>query len=59
MQHLSKRLYSQMTNNIQGPDIIKAANSLHELGILFYYLNHVVLYIIAKYNMNNFNLQNN
>ncbi|XP_076376967.1 conserved oligomeric Golgi complex subunit 5 four way stop [Megalopta genalis] len=31
MQHLSKRLYSQMTNNIQGPDIIKAANSLHEL----------------------------
>lgn len=34
MQHLSKRLYSQMTNNVQGPDIIKAANSLHELGIL-------------------------
>ncbi|XP_031840113.1 conserved oligomeric Golgi complex subunit 5 four way stop [Nomia melanderi] len=31
MQHLSKRLYSQMTNNVQGPDIIKAANSLHEL----------------------------
>lgn len=33
MQHLSKRLCSQMTNNMQGPDIIKAANSLHELGI--------------------------
>lgn len=31
MQHLSKRLCSQMTNNMQGPDIIKAANSLHEL----------------------------
>ncbi|XP_076749303.1 conserved oligomeric Golgi complex subunit 5 four way stop isoform X2 [Xylocopa sonorina] len=31
MQHLSKRLNSQMTNNVQGPDIIKAANSLHEL----------------------------
>ncbi|XP_053975408.1 conserved oligomeric Golgi complex subunit 5 isoform X1 [Hylaeus volcanicus] len=31
MQHLLKRLYSQMTNNVQGPDIIKAANSLHEL----------------------------
>lgn len=31
MQHLSKRLYSQMTNNVQGPDIIKAANNLHEL----------------------------
>ena len=31
MQHLSKRLYSQMTNNVQAPDIIKAANSLHEL----------------------------
>ncbi|KAG7197156.1 hypothetical protein KM043_007239 [Ampulex compressa] len=31
MQHLSKRLYSQMTSTVQGPDIIKAANSLHEL----------------------------
>ncbi|KOX69822.1 Conserved oligomeric Golgi complex subunit 5 [Melipona quadrifasciata] len=31
MQHLSKRLCSQMTNNMQSPDIIKAANSLHEL----------------------------
>ncbi|KAL6260881.1 hypothetical protein P5V15_008408 [Pogonomyrmex californicus] len=31
MQHLSKRLNSQMTSITQGPDIIKAANSLHEL----------------------------
>ncbi|KAI4498081.1 hypothetical protein M0802_006905 [Mischocyttarus mexicanus] len=31
MQHLSKRLGSQMTNVIQGPDIIKVANNLHEL----------------------------
>lgn len=34
MQHLSKRLGSQMTNVIQGPDIIKVANNLHELGTL-------------------------
>lgn len=34
MQHLSKRLSSQMTNVIQGPDIIKVANNLHELGTL-------------------------
>ncbi|KAL0128369.1 hypothetical protein PUN28_003572 [Cardiocondyla obscurior] len=31
MQHLSKRLNSQMSSITQGPDIIKAANSLHEL----------------------------
>lgn len=31
MQHLSKRLNSQMNNITQGPDIVKAANSLHEL----------------------------
>lgn len=32
MQHLSKRLNSQMNSITQGPDIVKAANSLHELG---------------------------
>jgi hypothetical protein len=32
MQHLSKRLNSQMSSITQGPDIVKAANSLHELG---------------------------
>ncbi|XP_012536176.1 conserved oligomeric Golgi complex subunit 5 isoform X1 [Monomorium pharaonis] len=31
MQHLSKRLNSQMSSITQGPDIVKAANSLHEL----------------------------
>ncbi|EFN71938.1 Conserved oligomeric Golgi complex subunit 5 [Camponotus floridanus] len=31
MQHLSKRLNSQMNSITQGPDIVKAANSLHEL----------------------------
>ncbi|XP_066582484.1 conserved oligomeric Golgi complex subunit 5 isoform X2 [Prorops nasuta] len=31
IQYLSKRLYAQMTNNANGPDIIKAANSLQEL----------------------------
>ncbi|EZA54454.1 conserved oligomeric Golgi complex subunit 5 [Ooceraea biroi] len=31
MQHLSKRLNSQMNSINQGPDIVKAANSLHEL----------------------------
>ncbi|XP_014477103.1 PREDICTED: conserved oligomeric Golgi complex subunit 5 [Dinoponera quadriceps] len=31
MQHLSKRLNSQMNSVTQGPDIVKAANSLHEL----------------------------
>ncbi|XP_012288716.1 conserved oligomeric Golgi complex subunit 5 [Orussus abietinus] len=31
MQHLSKRLNSQMTSGINGPDIVKAAGSLHEL----------------------------
>jgi len=33
MQHLSKRLNAQMSSITQGPDIVKAANSLHELGI--------------------------
>lgn len=31
MQHLSRRLHSQMNNDASGPDIVKAANSLHEL----------------------------
>ncbi|KAG5307948.1 PREDICTED: conserved oligomeric Golgi complex subunit 5 [Acromyrmex echinatior] len=31
MQHLSKRLNAQMNSITQGPDIVKAANSLHEL----------------------------
>ncbi|XP_072761545.1 conserved oligomeric Golgi complex subunit 5 [Anoplolepis gracilipes] len=31
MQHLSKRLNSQMNSITQNPDIVKAANSLHEL----------------------------
>ncbi|KYN22325.1 PREDICTED: conserved oligomeric Golgi complex subunit 5 [Trachymyrmex cornetzi] len=31
MQHLSKRLNAQMSSITQGPDIVKAANSLHEL----------------------------
>lgn len=36
MQHLSKRLNSQMNSIAQGPDIVKAANSLHELGKCIY-----------------------
>lgn len=32
MQHLSNRLNSQMSGNNNGPDIVKAANCLHELG---------------------------
>jgi len=39
MQHLSKRLNSQMNSINQGPDIVKAANSLHELGIYSYFGN--------------------
>ncbi|XP_015592291.1 conserved oligomeric Golgi complex subunit 5 isoform X2 [Cephus cinctus] len=31
MQHLSRRLHSQMNTCSSGPDIVKAANSLHEL----------------------------
>lgn len=49
MQHLSKRLNSQMSNITQGPDIVKAANSLHELGIhiiLFSTQFHVSIHII-------------
>lgn len=46
MQHLSKRLNSQMNSINQGPDIVKAANSLHELGnflLLFYYFCFAIL----------------
>lgn len=46
MQHLSKRLNSQMNSITQGPDIVKAANSLHELGnflLLFYYFFFAIL----------------
>ena len=32
MQHLTKRLNFQMSGSNHGPDIIKAANCLHELG---------------------------
>lgn len=32
IQNLSRRLNSQMTTSNQGPDIVKAATSLHELG---------------------------
>lgn len=34
MQHLSNRLNSQMSGNNNGPDIVKAANCLHELELL-------------------------
>jgi len=43
MQHLSKRLNSQMSSITQGPDIVKAANSLHELGI------HMISYSFFHY----------
>lgn len=45
MQHLSKRLNSQMNSITQGPDIVKAANSLHELGI-FLLLFHIYYIIV-------------
>lgn len=45
MQHLSKRLNSQMSSVTQGPDIVKAANSLHELGIIFILSCYVVMYV--------------
>ncbi|XP_033212556.1 conserved oligomeric Golgi complex subunit 5 [Belonocnema kinseyi] len=34
MQHLSKRLNSQMSSSNNGPDVVKAANCLHELELL-------------------------
>lgn len=45
MQHLSKRLNSQMNSITQGPDIVKAANSLHELGIFLLFFLHLYYYI--------------
>lgn len=46
MQHLSKRLNSQMNSITQGPDIVKAANSLHELGTLLLYISIIYFFFI-------------
>lgn len=55
MQHLSKRLNSQMNNITQGPDIVKAANSLHELGtfVLFFFFIYIIISLLQVKNVYN------